>query len=42
MASVLQINNEPFEEHLSTETAVALVGRLRAKLAAAAGEGRPS
>jgi len=41
-APVLQINNEPFEEQLSTESAVALVGRLRAKAAAAAGEGRPS
>jgi NADH-quinone oxidoreductase E subunit len=35
-APVLQINNEPFEEQLSAESAVALVGRLRARATAAA------
>jgi NADH-quinone oxidoreductase E subunit len=40
-APVLQINNEPFEEQLSAESAVALIGRLRARAAAApAGDGR--
>lgn len=38
-APVLQINNDPFQEQLSEESAVALVGRLRARAAAAAGGG---
>jgi NADH-quinone oxidoreductase E subunit len=40
-APVLQINNEPFQEQLTAESAVALVGRLRAKAAAVAGGGAP-
>src|SRR5262249_26218391 len=40
-APVLQVNNEPFVEQLSAESAVALVGRLRAK-SLAAGEGGAS